>query len=214
MGVKIFLKLSWLVPHEYKYYDMLTNQAEITLRGAKELKNLISDYDHINGKRKMIKEIEQEGDANARTIFTSLDKSFITPIDREDIASLVVALDEILDYVEGVSDRLVLYKVERPTEPIKQMVSAILSTSEEVLAIISNLKNKDLVEDTKERCIKIERQEHEMDNLFRSAIGELFESDNPIEIIKLKDMYDRLEDAMDKCADVADIVQAVLLKYS
>ncbi len=193
---------------------MLTNQAEITLRGAKELKNLISDYDHINGKRKMIKEIEQEGDANARTIFTSLDKSFITPIDREDIASLVVALDEILDYVEGVSDRLVLYKVERPTEPIKQMVSAILSTSEEVLAIISNLKNKDLVEDTKERCIKIERQEHEMDNLFRSAIGELFESDNPIEIIKLKDMYDRLEDAMDKCADVADIVQAVLLKYS
>ena len=193
---------------------MLTNQAEITLRGAKELKNLISDYDHINGKRKMIKEIEQEGDANARTIFTSLDKSFITPIDREDIASLVVALDEILDYVEGVSDRLVLYKVKRPTEPIKQMVSAILSTSEEVLAIISNLKNKDLVEDTKERCIKIERQEHEMDNLFRSAIGELFESDNPIEIIKLKDMYDRLEDAMDKCADVADIVQAVLLKYS
>lgn len=214
MGVKIFLKLSWLVPHEYQYYDMLTNQAEITLRGAKELKNLISDYDHINGKRKMIKEIEQEGDANARTIFTSLDKSFITPIDREDIASLVVALDEILDYVEGVSDRLVLYKVKRPTEPIKQMVSAILSTSEEVLAIISNLKNKDLVEDTKERCIKIERQEHEMDNLFRSAIGELFESDNPIEIIKLKDMYDRLEDAMDKCADVADIVQAVLLKYS
>ncbi len=208
------MKLSWLVPHEYKYYDMLTNQAEITLRGAKELKNLISDYDHINGKRKMIKEIEREGDANARAIFTSLDKSFITPIDREDIASLVVALDEILDYVEGVSDRLVLYKVERPTEPIKQMVSAILSTSEEVLAIISNLKNKDLVEDTKERCIKIERQEHEMDNLFRSAIGELFESDNPIELIKLKDMYDRLEDAMDKCADVADIVQAVLLKYS
>ena len=193
---------------------MLTNQAEITLRGAKELKNLISDYDHINGKRKMIKEIEREGDANAREIFTSLDKSFITPIDREDIASLVVALDEILDYVEGVSDRLVLYKVERPTEPIKQMVSAILSTSEEVLAIISNLKSKDLVEDTKERCIKIERQEHEMDNLFRSAIGELFESDNPIEIIKLKDLYDRLEDAMDKCADVADIVQAVLLKYS
>lgn len=214
MGVKIVLKLSWLVPHEFKYYDMLTNQAEITLRGAKELKNLISDYDHINGKRKMIKEIEREGDANARAIFTSLDKSFITPIDREDIASLVVALDEILDYVEGVSDRLVLYKVERPTEPIKQMVSAILSTSEEVLAIISNLKNKDLVEDTKERCIKIERQEHEMDNLFRSAIGELFESDNPIELIKLKDMYDRLEDAMDKCADVADIVQAVLLKYS
>jgi len=214
LGVKIVLKLSWLVPHEFKYYDMLTNQAEITLRGAKELKNLISDYDHINGKRKMIKEIEREGDANARAIFTSLDKSFITPIDREDIASLVVALDEILDYVEGVSDRLVLYKVERPTEPIKQMVSAILSTSEEVLAIISNLKNKDLVEDTKERCIKIERQEHEMDNLFRSAIGELFESDNPIELIKLKDMYDRLEDAMDKCADVADIVQAVLLKYS
>jgi uncharacterized protein len=140
--------------------------------------------------------------------------TFVTPLDREDISGLASFIDEVLDFTDGVADRFLLFKINKPSPYMLHLSKILFLASQEihhVLCILGKIKNSHKL---MEYCNSIKKYEHEADSVYRNAIAELFElNDNPIEVIKLKEIYENLEESVDKCQDVADIVEDIALKY-
>ena len=137
----------------------------------------------------------------------------MTPLDREDISNLTGDVDEILDYIDGTAERFVLFKIKEPTSYMLELAKILLSSSQEVHLLMTRLRGFKNSADLIDHCRNISKYEHEADTVYRTAIAELFETNNPIEIIKLKEIYETLEGALDRCADVADVFEDIALKY-
>jgi uncharacterized protein len=146
-------------------------------------------------------------------LFTILNKTFITPLDPEDISKLTSAIDEVLDATEGVSNRFILFKIQESTPYMLELSKLLLSASKEVNLSMTQIRNLSGATNLLEHSKNIVNYEHQADTIYRTAIAELFETNNPIEIIKLKEIYEILENALDRCADVADVVEDIALKY-
>jgi uncharacterized protein Yka (UPF0111/DUF47 family) len=143
-----------------------------------------------------------------------LNKTFITPIDREDLYSLASSIDDVLDLIWGAVDRLSVFKIRETTEEAVKMSKDILATTEAMHKAIHKLKEKNY-HHVQDYCIEINRLENMVDRDFRDALGKLFdEVKDPILIIKWKEIYEHLEDASDKCEDVANVLEAIVLKYA
>lgn len=202
-----------IFPKEQKFFDLFEKGAKNVVVGADLLKNLIHDYTDIVSKSSHIKEIEHEGDIITHSTIEKLNLTFITPLDREDIYSLIKSLDDILDYIDAVASRMVLYNVQVPTEEAKALVNVLVKSVNEVAKAITELKNIKKPEQILNSCIEINRLENEGDALLRESVAKLF-SDNlpPLEVIKWKELYENLETAIDKCEDVANVVEGIVLK--
>lgn len=172
-------------------------------------------YEEVEEKRKNIKSIESEADKFVLKVHEILNATFITPIDREDISTLTSKLDDILDFIEGISDRMVLYKVKEPTPYMIKLTDGILQATEEVYSAISKLKDLKNTKAIITHIEEINRIEHIGDEVARRSIADLFENRSQldaIEIIKLKEIYEQFEEATDKCDDVADLVKDIVVK--
>jgi len=123
-------------------------------------------------------------------------------------------MDELLYSTQGAADRLVLFKIKKPTLYMIEIAKVLLSASQEVYQAILQIRNFKRTTDLVEHCHNISKYEHQGDTVYRNAIAELFETNNPIEIIKLKEIYETLEGALDRCADVADVIEDITLKYT
>lgn len=157
-----------------------------------------------------IKDLEHKGDELTHKVIDELNKTFITPIDREDIHDLCAALDDVLDLIDSTATRLVLFRISEPIRSIPEMAAVLLSQAMEIGAAVSNLQDNDHVV---ERCIEINRLENDADRLFQSAIASLFEEiRDPIEVIKRKEIIETLETATDKAEDVANVLEAIIVK--
>jgi len=157
-----------------------------------------------------IKEIEHHGDDMTHRILIKLNQTFITPFDREDIHLLTSSLDDVLDFINGASDRLLTYKITQPSASAKVLADIVLRQAEELRKAVSMLgKNGKLLE----HCVEVNRLENEADQVSREAIGRLFEGGyDPITLIKLKELLEILETATDKAEDVANVLETVVLK--
>lgn len=206
--------ISWLIPQEKHFFDMIEEQSKNVLKGVNELIGMLESYEDLDEKRKKIKEIEHEGDRMVHTIFSELNKTFITPIDREDISALVSSLDDILDFVEAVADKMVLYKIEKPPAYMLEFARTLQSATQNVNCGISCLRNLKEAKKIKNYCTEVNTQENKGDDLLRTATAELFNKKNTVEIIKLKELYDSMESAIDRCEDVADVIGDILVKYA
>jgi predicted phosphate transport protein (TIGR00153 family) len=206
--------LSWIRSTDKEIIDVLEEQAVNLVKATSSLVEFMSDY-KIEGKSsyKIIKDLEHEGDEITHKLFTILDKTFVTPLDPEDISRLTSAIDEVLDATEGVSNRFVLFKIQEPTEYMLELAKVLLSASQEVKLLITRIRNLSSASNLINHSKNIVNYEHQADTIYRTAIAELFETNNPIEIIKLKEIYETLEAALDRCADVADVVEDIALKY-
>ncbi|MEW6604538.1 MAG: DUF47 family protein [Thermoproteota archaeon] len=193
--------------------DKLELQSANLLKGTSALVELISNFDNINERKSKIKDFEHEGDRITHDLYMLLDKTFVTPLDREDISKLTGAVDEILDYTDGTADRFVLFKIKEPTSYMLELAKLLLSASQEIHLLMGRLRGFKNAGDLIEHCRNISKYEHEGDTIYRTAIAELFETNNPVEIIKLKEIYETLEGALDRCADVADVFEDIALKY-
>ena len=160
-----------------------------------------------------IKDLEHEGDKIVHKLYTILALTFVTPLDREDISRLASSIDEVLNYTDGTADRFVLFKIQQPTSYMIELAKILLSASQEIYVLMTRIKKLKNANELVEHCRIIKRYEHEGDKIYRTAIAELFEKDNAIEIIKLKDIYETLEGSLDRCQEVADIVEDIALKY-
>ena len=206
--------LSWIRSNDKAIIDVLGEQAENLLKATSMLVELMTKYESVPDYLSKITDMEHEGDEIAHKLFNIIDQTFVTPIDREDISKLTSSLDEILDSTQGAADRLVLFKIKKPTLYMIEIAKVLLSASQEVYQAILQIRNFKRTTDLVEHCHNISKYEHQGDTVYRNAIAELFETNNPIEIIKLKEIYETLEGALDRCADVADVIEDITLKYT
>jgi len=200
-----------LIPREEKFFEFFTKAANNILDGAKALVQMMDEHDgDLEKGWKQLEEFEHEGDKITHQIIRKLNRTFITPIDREDIHSLTVALDDVMDLIEAVAARMSLYKIKQPTEEARKLAQVILKSAEEIVKAVSNLERLD---DVMEHCIEINRLENVADDISREAIADLFDKGHdPMDVIKWKEIYETMETATDRCEDVANIVEAVALK--
>jgi predicted phosphate transport protein (TIGR00153 family) len=205
--------LSWVRANDKEIVDKLELQSANLLKATSALVELVSNFDNISERKTRIRELEHEGDKITHELYLILDKTFVTPLDREDISKLTGAVDEILDYTDGTAERFVLFKIKQPTSYMLELAKILLSASQEVHLLMMRLRRFKNSADLIEHCRNISKYEHEADTIYRTAIAELFETNNPIEIIKLKEIYETLEGALDRCADVADVFEDIALKY-
>lgn len=201
-----------LIPRETKFFDMFAEVADNLVAAAKVLSDCLHqyDYDNLPAVVEKIKQIEHHGDDMTHRILIKLNQTFITPFDREDIHLLTSSLDDVLDFINGASDRLLTYKITQPSPSAKVLAAIVLKQTEELRKAVSMLgKNGKLLE----HCVEVNRLENEADQVSREAIGRLFEgSYDPITLIKLKELLEILETASDKAEDVANVLETVALK--
>jgi predicted phosphate transport protein (TIGR00153 family) len=206
--------LSWLIPQEKFFFDMIEQQSKNVLQGVDALVNMLEHYNEIEKKRDRIKHIENEGDKMVHDIFAELNKTFITPIDREDITKLTSSLDDILDNLEAVSERLIIYEIKKPPKYMLEFSQILQKTTYNVNEGIHLLRNLKDAKQIRNFCREVNTLENEGDILLRRATADLFTKKDPIEIIKTKELYDDLEAAIDRCEDVADVIGDILVKYT
>ncbi len=206
--------LSWLIPQEKYFFTMIEQQSKNVLEGVDALVNMLEHYNEIEKKRDRIKHIENEGDKMVHDIFAELNKTFITPIDREDITKLTSSLDDILDNLEAVSERLIIYEIKKPPKYMLEFAQVLQKTDRNVNEGIHLLRNFKDAKQIRGFCRDVNTLENEGDILMRKATAELFNKKDPIEIIKTKELYDHLEAAIDRCEDVADVIGDILVKYT
>jgi predicted phosphate transport protein (TIGR00153 family) len=199
-----------LIPRETKFFEIFENMASNVTEGARVLRQILQTFENVEAGVQRIKEIEHRGDDMTHAVMTKLNQTFITPFDREDIHRLASSLDDVLDFVNAAGQRLVLYKIRRATSPAAELAGLIVRQSEELTKAVSLLeKNKHVLE----HCVEINRLEDEADSVCREAIANLFENEkDPIELIKMKELYEVLEMATDKAEDAANVLEAVVLK--
>ena len=199
-----------LIPRDEKFYDLFREQAENIQRAAHLLVALFTDFQDVEKQVAEIKFLEHKGDQLVHTLMTKLNKTFITPIDREDIHSLGSALDDVLDLVDAAAGRLVTYKVKKVTPEALQLAKVISHGTEILVKAIGQLHHP---QNMLEYCEQLTLLEEEADRIKSECIARLFENAaDPIEVIKWKEIYEVLEASTDKCEDVADVLEAVVLK--
>jgi uncharacterized protein len=200
-----------LIPREEKFSDYFEQAAQNIRRGAETLKSMMDQYLHPEENASKLRDLEHEGDKITHEIIKKLNQTFITPFDREDIYSLTSALDDVMDLIEAAADRMVLYKIESPTPEARELSNLIYDSTKEIENAIVLIRGMDQV--YYKHCIEINRLENAADRITRDAIARLFQGDySPYDVIKWKEIYETLETATDKCEDVANIIEAVILK--
>jgi predicted phosphate transport protein (TIGR00153 family) len=204
------LKLPRLIPKEEKFFALLEASAKNLKEGAEALEDLVHNYTDVERKVKNIKEIEHKGDNIIHEVIEKLNKTFITPIDREDIHILASELDDVLDAIEGISSRLLYFKIEKPTPECIRLVDIIYEAAKQIEKAISNLDHFDNLH---QFCVEINRLENEADQISQEMVGRLLDQEPNWRVaIKWKEIYGRLETAADHCENIANAIESVVVK--
>lgn len=206
--------MSILQPREDRFYRLFEEASANVRRGAELLLLMLQNYSDVPAKAKAIKAVEHAGDQFIHDTYDQLNKIFVTPLDREDIGATASALDDIIDLIEAAADDFVLYDIQEPLPPAIELARLLVLAAtavQEAVGCLSQLSRKRV--SLRESLEAINHLEHDGDEVYRSAIQDIFTRPDPILIIKWKQIYDHLERAMDKCEDFADVLHGVLLKY-
>ena len=204
---------SWVKSNEKEILVTLDNLAKKSVQISEELVIMLTDL-KIDECHKKIHTIETEADQLVRDIFGELNRTFITPLDREDMQRVASKIDDTIDHIDGIAARLQSYKITTAPPYALDMANELVKATKEVELMTAKLRNIKNPSSMIEHCRKTSEIEHKVDDLYSVAISKLFESNDPIEIIKLKDIYEKLESASDRCVDVADVVEDIVLKYT
>jgi predicted phosphate transport protein (TIGR00153 family) len=202
--------LQRFMPREESFFALFIQQAENIQAGARALVEMLTHYTGVPEQAQNIKAIEHAGDEIAHHLITKLNQTFITPFDREDIHQLCSKLDDVIDLIDAAAARMVLYRVDAVRPGTVDLAKILLETTAEVAAAVKALGKPD---EALERCIEINRFENESDRLCRTLIAQLFDEEkDPVQIIKWKEIFEVIETAVDKCEDVANVIEGVTLK--
>jgi len=201
-----------LIPREERFFDLFVEDAANVLGGARLLEAMLRTYDDIERRAKEVRDAEHRGDEISHDIGHRLEATFVTPFDREDIHGLISALDDVLDGIEETADTFVLYRIAAPTAVAVDLSAIIVRQCEQLHEALSHLRS---FRDLENYWIEVHRLENEGDQIGRAAIAGLFDSNtDAIEIIKWRKIYNLLEDTIDRCEDVANIIERIVVKHA
>lgn len=204
-----------LIPKEEKFFDLFDELANKIEDGGELFLDMVEHYEYSEPKIVRLKEMEHEADAITHKTYEKMHKTFLTPLDREDIYDLVNKMDSILDMIEASAARMFLYKVKVPAKEIIEQAKILNKSIKKVKQIVNamrNMKNAKMIIDS---CVEINTLENEGDIIMRMTMTRLFEQEkDPIELIKWKEIFERIEEAIDVCEDVANIVEGIVLKHA
>jgi len=199
-----------LLPTTPKFFDLFERQSAKVLDGARALRELADNFDNVDAKAHHIKEIESEGDHITHDLIDSLNRTFITPFDREDIHALASALDDVLDNIEGVASRFALFRLREITPETRELIVIIEKACVAIHEAVKCLRNRAEVQ---KNLVEINKLENDADAISRAMTAKLFESAADFrELIKWKELYGRLEATTDDCEDVANIIEGIFVK--
>jgi predicted phosphate transport protein (TIGR00153 family) len=207
--------MSRLTPKEDKFYDLFISSAHIIYEASVMLRDLIKNLDNAEAKVKEIEEMEHKGDKQVHDILEQLNKTFITPIDREDIYAIAKQLDDILDAIEATAHRFIMFNIKTSEKDAIKLSEMIVNSCKEVINLMEELKNMKKSKKLSEKIIEINRIEDDGDKIFRTAITSLFNGQTPtLEVIKWREIYDFIEQTLDACEEVANTVEGVVMKHA
>jgi predicted phosphate transport protein (TIGR00153 family) len=206
-----------LLPHDEHFYALLEESAQNLVKAGTELKKLPLCKTHAQRieAAKRIKDIEHDGDSITHRIFSELNSTFVTPLDREDIHELASALDDILDHIDGCANRFALYKITRVPKAVVQLIDVLVLSMDELKNGVHLLRKLDDIDNLKASFTRVNEYENQADDIFDKAVADLFDKEkDPVQIIKLKEVFVGLETATDKCEDAANVLEGILIKHN
>lgn len=202
-----------IIPKVPQFFDLFEKNVENVAVAARELIMLFNNYTNVPQKVARLTELEHQGDYITHQIMEQLHRSFITPIDREDIALLTERLDDVMDLIEDAANAMLLYKIEQPTNRAREFAVILTAVTDELVKAIPLLRHRSKMGAILQHCVEINRLENEADSIWRFALAELFEETSIVNIMKWREIYDHLETAVDKGEDVANVLEGVVLKH-
>lgn len=206
---------SYFIPKDRKFFPLFESASANLVAMSLLIKKLVNtdDLKVREPLHKEIEELEHRGDEITHQIYLELSKTFITPFDREDIHTLATALDDVADYIHGSSNRILLYNVNETTEPIKKLAELVGQACVDVDKAIKELKNLKNIRLIADSCVRINSIENQADYVFDKAVGDLFDFEDDAKVImKYKEVLSGLETATDRCEDVANVLETILVK--
>jgi len=207
--------LEKLMPKSDEFFDDFDAQAEVTVRGARLLVALLEDFRDVERKVSAIKQVEHDGDEIAHRSFERLHRQFITPFDRAEIHELLGRIDDVLDLIDATAERLFLYEVGLVPQAAKDLARLLIPATEKVQEAVRLLREIKNPAQILAACREIKTIEGDSDVLSRAAIAALFKSGaDPLSIMKWKEIYDLMETATDRCEDVANVIEGVVLEHA
>ncbi len=199
-----------LIPRERRFYDLFDRQVQNVVEAAQVLLAVFADIGTLPERQPQIKDLEHAGDELTHELVRTVNRTFVTPFDREDIYALASGLDDVLDYVDEIAETMVLYGITEVSPPANEMAKLLLEAVQQLQMAISKLETRDAAV---EHGVEVHRIENAGDAASRRAIGELFSGGHdPITVIKLKEFYTLLEDSLDRCEDVAQVIENIAIK--
>ena len=203
-----------LIPKDKVFYDLLEKQAGVIKEAAWLLVALTEDFTNVKEKRHAIEKLEHKGDQITHDIYQQLNNTFITPIDPEEISKLASSLDEVLDYIDGATEKMYYYNIEGTDTHMVELAKLIHMSVTEIESAVKGIRSIKDPRYIEERCIEVNRLENLADDVLANAVTELFKTTDAITIIKLKDIYEHLETATDNCEDVANVLSDIAIRHS
>lgn len=202
------------IPREEKFFDLFEELAAKIDEGAKFFLEMAGNYEYSGANIARLKQIEHEADIITHTTYEKMHKTFLTPLDREDIYDLVNKMDSVIDMIEAAAMRMNLYKVQKPSSSVIELAEILVKAVTKIKIIVHamrDMKNARLILDA---CVEINTLENDGDVVLRTTIAQLFDSEKDVfELIKWKEIFERLEEAIDICEDVSNIAEGIVLKH-
>ena len=204
---------SRLMPHEGRFFDHFKDLAELIVQGSRELQALMATFNDVERRRFNIETIEKKGDKVTHATVELLHRTFITPLDRDDIHQLITNMDDILDLIEDSAQSISMYDLHAVTTDATRLAEICVACAEKVHAAVELLPNMRNARQILEVCAEIDKLESEADHLMRTAMAKLFRDEPEVrQLIKLRTVYELLEEMTDRCEDVANIIEGIVLE--
>jgi len=203
------------IPREEKFFELFEEGAHNIVQASQVLKKLIDTWECIEQSVEEIAELEHKGDNITHEIIARLHRTFVTPFDREDIASLAKSIDDVMDFIDATARAMIIYKVGRPGKRARELADIIIQATDEVEKAILDLRHRHKLKQILARCVEMNRLENAADVVHRAAIAEVFEDTTDMaDVIKWREIYEHMESATDRCEDVANVLEGVVLKHA
>jgi uncharacterized protein len=203
-----------LIPQDKIFFDLFEKQAGIVKEAAWQLVALTEDFTNVKEKRHAIEKLEHKGDILTHDIYNQLNMTFITPLDPEEISRLASSLDDVLDYIDGATEKMYYYGIESTDMHMVELAKLIHLSATEIESAVKGIRSIKDPRYVEERCIEVNRLENLADDVLAHAVTDLFKTTDAIAIIKYKDIYEHLETATDYCEDVANVLSDIAIRHS